>query len=212
MQTLEISLSNKTSTFEWCFHLIAECIRKALTPALPVVDFRGMSLLYSKRMTRICLYSVSLSRHSISASLVPTDSPKRFGKLHKTQVGGRRLLEHGGLVPVQKRTSAGPLPLCPVLSCPGKLGDLRCWISVTSSCQSQRPPECGRFPIRHSSMRIKAVSLSVSSQTDSLFRAVIQKLRLLKTYLIRPECSVMRRSSIQACGWLCCHVKMQKFL
>ncbi|TWW60208.1 Kinase suppressor of Ras 2 [Takifugu flavidus] len=23
--------------------------------------------------------------HSISASLVPTDSPKRFGKLHKTQ-------------------------------------------------------------------------------------------------------------------------------
>lgn len=42
-------------------------------------------------MNSICLYSVSLSRHSISASLVPTDSPKRFGKLHKTQVGGRRL-------------------------------------------------------------------------------------------------------------------------
>lgn len=48
-------------------------------------------------MNSICLCSVSLSRHSISASLVPTDSPKRFGKLHKTQVGGRRLLGQEGL-------------------------------------------------------------------------------------------------------------------
>lgn len=29
----------------------------------------------------------SISRHSLSASLVPTDSPKRSGKLNKTQVG-----------------------------------------------------------------------------------------------------------------------------
>lgn len=29
----------------------------------------------------------SVSRHSLSASLVPTDSPKRSGKLNKTQVG-----------------------------------------------------------------------------------------------------------------------------
>lgn len=45
MQTLEISHSNMTLTFGLCFHLTGECIRKALTPALLVADFRRMSVL-----------------------------------------------------------------------------------------------------------------------------------------------------------------------
>lgn len=155
-------------------------------------------------MPVLCLF---LSPDTLSVPRWSPQIPRRdLGNSIKHRQEEEGCLGKEGLSHSKKRT----LSLCPVLSCPGKLGDLRCRISVTSACQSQRPLECGRFPIRHSSRRIKAVSLIVSSQTDSLFRAVIQKLRLLKTYLIRPECSVMWRSSIQR--WLCCHIKMQKFL
>lgn len=48
-------------------------------------------LLYSERMNSVAMPSSSLSRHSVSASLVPTDSPKRSGQLHQTQVGKMKL-------------------------------------------------------------------------------------------------------------------------
>lgn len=35
----------------------------------------------------VCLSVFSPHRHPVSASLVPADSPTRFWKLHKTQVG-----------------------------------------------------------------------------------------------------------------------------
>lgn len=93
-------------------------------------------MLYPERMNSTAVPSSSLPRHSVSASLVPADSPKRSGQLHQTQVGKMKLrgqknasVGRGAPALVQRTTPARP-PVC--LSCSFiNLGNFSCWRSDT---------------------------------------------------------------------------------
>lgn len=153
------------------------CIRKSLTQALPV-DFRRFSvLLYFKRMNGISMTSFSLSRHSISASLVPTNSPKRSGQLHQTQVGEMKL--------GQKHLCYSNKRLLHVLRLPVLLlPNLVNFSCSRSEMLNKVMSACRMWEFWQWTGERKAIRLAVSTWPD-LFRAVTK----LCGWLLKTKCS-----------------------